>query len=220
MSDSPTVRLRLAQTLLRQTAWILPKKRRPWAKAMLSELHHLDNDREALRWSVSCLIAAIKERVHSMITGNLKIARWVLIPEMLLCFGPLSIGWRDATFGDSGVVRLNADIIQRFFSGASGTAALVWMISGAIVGILGPVGLITAARLIILRRATNRTLGAVLIIGPIIYLGISFVTRFILSRPPQLVTLDEVILFCLLPIAGAMHLLWLSSHQSPTPIRV
>jgi hypothetical protein len=218
VSDSPTVRRRLAQALLRQTAWILPKQRRPWAEAMLSELHHLGNDREALRWSVSCLIAGIKERVHAMITGNLKIARWVLIPEMLLCFAPTSIGWWDATFGDYGVVGLNADIIHRYFAGASGTTALVWMISAAIVEILGPVGLIAAARLIMLRRAMSRTLGAMLIIGPIIHLGFSF-TRFIISPPLLIAALDEVILFGLLPLAGALHLAWLGSHESPTPIR-
>jgi hypothetical protein len=218
VSDSPTVRRRLAQALLRQTAWILPKPRRPWAEAMSSELDHLDNDREALRWSASCLIAGIRERGHAMITGNLKIARWVLIPEMLLCFGPPSIGWWDATFGDYGVVGLNADIIHRYFAGASGTAALVRMISAAIVGLLGPAGLIAAARLIMLRRAMSRTLGAMLIIGPTIHLGFSL-TRFIISPPLLVVTLDEVILLGLLPLAGALHLAWLGSHESPTPIR-
>jgi len=157
-----------------------------------------------------------------MIAGNLKIARWVLIPEMLLCFGPPTIGWWDATFGYSGVypgvVQLNADIIHRYFAGASGTAALVGMTLGAIIGILGPVGLIAAARLIILRRAMSRTLGAVLFIGPIIHLGISL-TRFIISPPALLVTLNEVILFGLLPAAGTLHLAWLGSHESPTPIR-
>ncbi len=62
-----------AQTRMRRLAvWLttvagrcLPPAQRAWADAMLGELHHVDNDWEALRWSVGCVIASQIQRART-----------------------------------------------------------------------------------------------------------------------------------------------------------
>jgi hypothetical protein len=124
---------------------LLPITRADWAKAMNSELDRVEDDRDALVWAFGCLVAGFKERVNVMFVGNLRISRWVLTAEMLLCFVPLTMGWLDAIGGDSGIVRLNMDIVQKYFLDVrGGTLVLVTMMAGAILGVLGPIGLLVA----------------------------------------------------------------------------
>lgn len=208
MNRSETRSRRLAFALIELAIRLLPGTRIEWAKAMLSELYYLENDRKAVLWAVGCLVASIKERVSAMVTGNLKISRWILVPEMLLCFVPLTIGWLDSVGGASGIIRLNMEIIQKYFFGVpGGTAALAMMVSGAILGVLGPVGLIAAMRLIALGRPISRWLGTTLIVGPVLLGGTIVVARFIMDS--ELAVSREMVLICVLPALGAAHMLHL-----------
>lgn len=143
-----------------------------------------------------------------MVTGNLKISRWVLFPEMLLCFVPPTMGWLDSIGGTSGIIRLNMEIIQKYFLDVpGGTAALAMMVSAAVLGILGPVGLIVALRLIALGRPIGRWLGITLIVGPVLLGGSMVIARFIMDS--ALVVSREMVLVYVLPALGAVHMLHL-----------
>src|SRR5437868_15413775 len=96
MSESVSLRRRLALALMRCAAIALPATRADWASAMNAELDHFESDREASVWAIGCVVAALRERANVVFIGNLKVSRWILVPEMLLCFVPLTVLWLDA----------------------------------------------------------------------------------------------------------------------------
>jgi hypothetical protein len=208
---------RLAIGLLSIAARLLPKSRAEWARAMFSEMHCLENDLHAAHWAAGCCIASIKERVNTMHTGNFRIAPWVFCLEMILCFVPLSIGWLDSLFGGAGIIRLNGEVISRHFIGAPGSEiVLVLMVSGAIFGVLGPIGLIAAFRLVALGiRLRSPWLRTALIVGPLLYGMVTLVFQFALGGPKafSLTAIDAldlwsgVLLLSVLPALGAAHML-------------
>ena len=127
---------------------------------MLAELHHCDSDGAALKWAIGCLIAALRERIASMVRGDLRISHWIAVPEMLLCFAPLTIGWLDAAralgsmAGGAGFVSSGTVL--------SAAAALV-------LATTGPVGSLAALRVLLLGRISHaRWLPKVLLFGSII----------------------------------------------------
>jgi hypothetical protein len=148
--------------------------------------------------------------------GNLRVSRWVLVPELALCFGPLTLGWLDVLFGVSGVVRLNMEVIQQYFIGVpGGLAALVIMFSGALVGVLGPLGLLVAFRFIALGRPIrSRLLSRVLILGPILFGVIYIAGNVIMGSGAQAFGAAFLILFIVLPVVGAAHMLYLGPRNS------
>jgi hypothetical protein len=222
---APVLRL-LTRTLMRCAAQLLPRTRADWAKAMQCELDRFENDRDALVWAIGCVLAGIKERINAMFTGTPKISRWILAPEMLLCFVPLTIAWLDGIDGVSGIVRLNMDVIQRYFIGVpGGTLILAVMLAGAILGALGPIGLVAAFRSIVLGLPLrSRWLGTALVIGPILYGVLTIVARSAIGGSAALSfeSVDAfdfwsaVLLLSVLPAMGAAHLLHLGP---PSPGR-
>jgi hypothetical protein len=171
MNESVSFKRWLAHALLRRAQKLLPTSRLEWAKAMQTELDHLENDGDALTWAMGCVVAGLMERISTMLAANLKISRWILLPEMLLCFVPLTLDWLDVIAGSSGIIQLNGHIIQKYFLHApGGTFALVTMIAGAVLGTLGPLGLTAAFRLIVSgRRPGSRWFRAALVAGPAVY---------------------------------------------------
>ena len=119
---------RLALFLIRFAVRLLPSSRAEWAMAMQSEVWSLKSDYRAALWAVGCVITGNKERVNAMEIGNLKTSRWVLVPEMALCFLPLTIAWWDSLFGVSGIVRLNFEVLRQFSIAPPRppTASLCW----------------------------------------------------------------------------------------------
>ncbi len=93
---------------------LTPRAQREWAAAMRSELSYLPASAR-LRWAFGTLIAAIKLRSFPMQTGTFRINRWIMLVEVLGCFGPALLAWWEFTFGPSGVVRLNAEVIDKYF---------------------------------------------------------------------------------------------------------
>jgi hypothetical protein len=94
---------RAAERLMTLASSVLPDARRDWGAAMRAELDYAKSDAAALSWAFGCVLAGMKERVHTMMISNGRISRWVLIVEWLACFGPLTALWCFAVanaFGD------------------------------------------------------------------------------------------------------------------------
>ena len=217
MNEFSSLTRRMTRTLMRCAVQVLPPSRLDWAKAMSAELDCFENDHNALFWAVGCVVAALKERVSAMFTGNLKIPRWVLIPEMLLCYVPLSLGWLDAmlaTLGIFGIVRLNGQI--DFATVHGGALALAPIVAGAAVGALGPLGLVAAYRLIVLGHQTSiRWIRYVLIAAPLLYGVLILITRLVIGgtsasgfdSAENLHFWSAILFLSVLPTLGAVHML-------------
>jgi hypothetical protein len=54
---------RLAVTLARHAAQVLPGARSPWHDAMQCELDYIKDDGAALRWALGCVVASYKTRL-------------------------------------------------------------------------------------------------------------------------------------------------------------
>jgi hypothetical protein len=224
VNPSASIARRFAIGLLNVAVRLLPKSRTEWARAMRSEMHYLENDRRAVFWAAGCCLASIKEKVTTMRTGNLRISSWLWWPEMMLSFVPLSIAWLDSLFGPSGIFRLNVEVIHRYFIGApSGETVLATMISGAILGVLGPIGLVTAFRVIVLHRPIrNPLLCTTLMVGPLLYGVLTLGFRFAIWGPAAfgLAAVDAfdfwsgALLLSLLPALGAAHLVLFGPGRS------
>jgi hypothetical protein len=214
----------LALVLMRCATQLVPTTRADWAKAMHAELDRLEDDRDAFEWAFGCVVAGFKERANVMFVGNLKISSWVLAPEMLLCFVPLTMSWLDAIGGESGIVRLNMDIIQKYFIAVrGGTIELVVMIAGAILGALGPVGLLAAFRLIVLGLPMRSPwLRSALVFGPIVCGVLTIVARLAIGGTAAFSfrSVDAfdfssgIFLLSALPALGAVHMLRLGPPSS------
>jgi hypothetical protein len=59
-------------------ARVLPSGRLKWAEAMRHEIHHIENDRDALTWAGGCVLASYVERSRVMSVINPDLARVVL----------------------------------------------------------------------------------------------------------------------------------------------
>jgi hypothetical protein len=159
-----------------------------------------------------------------MIHGDLKISRWLLAPEMLLCFVPLSLLWLDGIDGSSGLLRLNGAAIHKYFVGVpGGTALLVSMYAGVVLATVGPMALVAAFRMIVLRTPINSAwLRMALLAAPTLYGLMSIGLRAMESGaaafdPASADAFDfwsGIFLLAVLPALGAAHLLKLSPRPS------
>lgn len=217
MSECASLTRRMTSTLMRCAVRALPSSRLDWAKAMSAEIECVENERQAFLWAVGCVVAGLKERVRAMVTADPKLSRWILIPEMLLCFVPLTLGWLDAilgTLGILGLVRLNRQ--PDFVNIHGGAFALTPIVAGTILGALGPLGLIGAFRLVVQgRRASARWIRYALIAAPLLYGVLILSTRlfigtegaFGLNSADGLHFWSAILFLSALPTLGAVHLL-------------
>ena len=120
MNRPATAARRIASALMRGSAALMPAARIGWTRAMRAEFDHIENNWHAFLWAAGCLLTGFKERVNTMIHGDLKISRWLLVPEMLLCFAPLTLLWLDGIDGRSGLLRLNSAVVHQYFIGVAG----------------------------------------------------------------------------------------------------
>jgi hypothetical protein len=86
---------RLAALMIRHTLRVMPESRTEWAQGMAREIHHIDNDREALSWAVGCVSAAYGARLRA----QAELARGVRLLLAAWCVaGPLLFFYRTALF--------------------------------------------------------------------------------------------------------------------------
>ncbi len=155
-----------------------------------------------------------------MIKGDLKISRWLLAPEMLLCFAPLTWLWLDAIDGSSRLTRLNAASIHHdFLSVPGGTAFLITLIVGAALATIGPLGLFAGLRLVVTGRPLkNAGLRIALLAAPMLYGAMTLVFRlsemgvaaFDFAAADAFDFWSGIVLLSVLPALGAAHVLRLS----------
>jgi hypothetical protein len=154
----------LARALFGAAQGLMPRGRGEWARAMRAEAHHVSED-ERLQWALGCFWTAIKLRFDPMNTGDFRVSRWVMFVEVVGGFGPLALAWWEVTFGASGVIRLNGEIVQKYFlSYPGGAYMLVMMFVGSLAGLVGVTGLLLGLRYVATGRAlVNRAFGWTLI---------------------------------------------------------
>lgn len=158
-----------------------------------------------------------------MLTGNLRISRWILLPEMLLCFVPLTLAWLVAIGASSGIMRLNGEAIQKhFLHSPGGTLLLAVVLAGVVLGALGPLGLTAAFRLIVSGYPPrSQWLRAALVAGPVAYGVLTLLIRVALGGPGALAfdSADAfdfwsgILLLSALPALGAVHMLSLAPQS-------
>ena len=142
-----------------------------------------------------------------MMTGELRISKWVLVLELACCFVPLTLFWLIILFDGS----VDPGILQQYFEAPDGIVVLVYTLSMALLGAVGPIGLLIAFRRVALGRSgRNDPLGVAMIAGATL-LGVVYVgTTLVLGGPGRWVPwLGGVLLFAILPVVGAAHLRYL-----------
>ena len=200
-------------------AWLLRRDHREWALAMRAELPHLADNQERLHWAFGCLAAAIKQRVTPMVNGTLRIARWVMLIETIGLFGPLTLAWFEFTFGASGIVRLNAEIIEKvFLNQPGGTYTLILWYAVTVTGLIGAFGLFLGLRYVVLGRALgSRALGITMIAILMIPTILGTLVNLFMGPVGPAPNLGIFIMFVAAPIAGFAHLLYLAKPGGPAP---
>jgi hypothetical protein len=172
---------------------------------MQSEIDHLPSSRAALRWALGCVFASYGERMHVMVVGNLRISRWLLSLEMLMCFIWLTL--------------MFAALVSRGAFGFSGRLPIdTWYVMTLLGTLPGPIGLVVAFKSVVLnRRSLNRIMLIVLCL-PAIWTLIAYVGMVLRARYP-IEAIGAFILFALLPALGVAHLVHLarSSGSVATP---
>jgi hypothetical protein len=208
----------LTLALLSAARRVLPRERRQWADAMKAELFNLP-PHAARRWAFGCFVAAIKQRLSPMHTGTFRINRWIMLVEVLGCFGFVTLAYYEFMFGPSGLVRLNGEMIEKAFLGSpAGKNILVQWFCFAITGLVGPIGLWLGLRYVLLNRALqNRTLGIVLIAGPVLQSILAAIGTIWMGTADYSTGLGLFVLFTVLPILGVLHLRHLARPVAPTP---
>jgi hypothetical protein len=198
---------------------LTPPAQREWAAAMRAELSYLPATAR-LRWAFGTLIAAIKLRFQPMQTGTFRINRWIMLIEVLGCFGPALLAWWEFTFGPSGLVRLNAEIIDKVYLAPTGGAyVLGFWIGYAVTGLVAPLGLLLGLRYVLSGRGLeNRTLGIVLIAAPALLALAAFVVGLLVKSTGGWGTGLQIFMLCtVLPIAGVLHLMYLAKPAGTAP---
>lgn len=206
----------LASIYMRFAISLLRNQHEDWARAMSAELEHVDKS-DRVSWAFGCLLAAIKQRIVSMQSGTLRISRSVLFLELIVCFLPLTLGWFDVVFGGSGLWQLNSNIIEKYFLDTPlNTGILGMMIGAAIIGLIGPIGVLLTFRAVTTGAGlTNRTLGIGMIAGVSAYAVASVMLRLIAGPGGFAATPSFVLLMMVLPAAGIAHLMYLATPARP-----
>lgn len=200
----------LASLCMRLAAWLMRDQDSDWANAMRAELEHVPKGNR-LSWGIGCLFSAVQWRFESMRTGTLKVSRGILLIELLACFLPITLGWWDAAFGGSGLLKLNASVIQEHFLGQPlGTGILAMMAGGAVVGLVGPIGLFLSSRAVITGAGLrNRALGFAMMTGVAAFAVASIALRLLAGPGAYAATPSFIFLVCVLPAIGIAHLMYL-----------
>ncbi|HLA73443.1 MAG TPA: hypothetical protein VK624_18180 [Steroidobacteraceae bacterium] len=210
----------LASICLQFASWLLRKEHSEWARAMHSEFQHV-GESERLSWAFGCVVAAIKQRWAPMNTGDFRISRWVMLVEILGCFGPLTLGWSLFTFDQPGLIHHSLADVERWYLPLPGGAFIIsMMIAGAVVGVIGPIGLFLGLRYVVFGRALeSKALGAALIGTPILLTIVGWIAGMFFGPPDFRPQFDSItFVFVCLPVAAFAHLMYLARPAAPPQI--
>lgn len=207
----------LVSSCLRLAAALLGKDDHEWLQAMHAELDHVPAN-ERVMWSLGWVIAALKRRFQTMRMGNFQIPRGLLLLELLVCFAPITFGWWDVVFGQSGVLGLNRSVVQEHFLATPlGRIVLGMMIGAAIIGLVGPIGLLLASRAAVTGAGLrSRALGIAMIAGVTLFIVASILLRLFSGSGAYAATLSFIVLIGVLPALGTAHLMHFSRAE-PQP---
>ena len=189
---------RLAKLLVKHANNVLPPERGNWAQAMRNEIDHLPDDKSALKWAIGCIYTSYVERMTNMNTGNLQVSRAVLIGEMLMCFGFISLSLLASLIGVENFQPIDYSFITLLIFSAF---------------LIGPIGLIFSFRLIVLNRTyLSKAMIAVLVIPGAWTLIVSGIALPIYAAvtPNHSWGWDGIIMAAILPTLGVAHLIYMS----------
>jgi|TARA_B100000315_G_scaffold259219_1_gene314312 hypothetical protein len=188
----------MAKLLVTHAGNILPPEREVWAQAMSNEIDHLPDSKSALRWAIGCVYTSYIERMTNMNMGNLRVSRAVLTVEMLMCFGILCMFFFGKLFQIGNFMPFNRDL----FSMLSFTSLVI-----------GPIGLIFAFRLIVLKRTDlGKAMVAALIIPVTWTFIVNGIVMWILAERSG-ISWDATIILVILPALGVAHLIYMSNPE-------
>ncbi|HEX4242709.1 MAG TPA: hypothetical protein VHZ53_14970 [Steroidobacteraceae bacterium] len=199
---------RVSVAIAQVSARLLPRGRADWAAAMVAEVRHCERGRDAIDWALGCVFAAVKERITSMVKGNLRISGWVAVPEMILCFAPLTLACVDA------MQSLGMLLHSRVPVGPGDWAVVTAM---AALGAIGPLALIGAFRLFFIEKPMRAPwCRAAVIAGPVLF-GVLLLIQAAAGwlDASQFDFWCAVVLLSALPALGAAHLVHLSATAHP-----
>lgn len=160
-----------------------------------------------------------------MKTGSLQISRWVLVPEMLLCFLPLTLAFVGSLYEVLDIARLDATHLHKYYL-ATATGWLFLISTPLVVlatAIGGPVSLAVTAWYVGRRRGLRaRWLWQSMVVAPLL-MGLGLITLRLSNgglaafAPNQVDAFDfygGVIMLSALPALGAVHLRGLSANAA------
>lgn len=185
----------LAVQLVAHAGKVLPRGREEWARAMNHEVQHISGNHAALGWALGCVVASYTERLKAMSGSDVRISRWVLVLEMLCCFIPLTF--------------LFIETVVNF-------GRLGWRI--AIVALtatmIGPLGLLTAFKIVVLNRPSLTKLATVALCTITAWTAV-VVSLYDLSQgKPNADWWQSFVLIAVLPVLGIAHLLYLARRPA------
>lgn len=146
-----------------------------------------------------------------MNTGNFRLSRWAMLVETLGCFGPMTLAWYEICFGMPGLLRHDWATLSTVYGGMNGGTFMVWMIVlGAVVGLVGLIGLALGLRYVVTGKGLRSTAtGCVLIAAPLTY-ALAGVAGLFVGPADWQMDATMMVLFVALPIVGIVHLMWLA----------
>lgn len=87
---------RLATFTCEIASHILPPSRAPWRPAMMAEVASIDDDRDAARFAVGCLVAGVRVRLADADTRFTLGLRSLALVSALAAVAHIGLGWRGA----------------------------------------------------------------------------------------------------------------------------
>jgi hypothetical protein len=194
----------VARGLVRHAAIVSPVERDEWAQAMLNELDYLSPGMPAVGWALGCIFVCYSERMSAMMRSLDSIPRWLLVPEMLLCFLPLTLVFSTV-------------VLAEVHGGFPLQAGLLYC-SGSI---LGPLGLVAAFRTIFLKPGgmSRTTIAALCLLA----------AWTLTAYSAQILTFGQshlsdwwhqFVFIAVLPTLAVLHLASINSNKRGPPIAV
>jgi hypothetical protein len=181
----------------------MPEEQTEWAAAMRAEMLSLEGDYVAAAWAFGCLAVAIRTRINTMTVGDLRVSKWVLVLEIACCFLPLTLFWLLLLLDG-----FDPAVVTQFVVAPDDSIVLVYLLSIAVLGACGLIGLFVAFQYIAMGRSVRHYPLGVLIVGLTLLGIVNRGSNLVLGGPG--IWFLGVLLYVILPVVGAAHLRYLA----------